>query len=66
MLWQDRGPSYDLGVALGLLLAVLVCAPAYLIVAAVRRVAGFAGDALAPVPRMRAPARLLRFRASGA
>ena len=37
MLESDRGPLHDLSVALGLLLALILFAPAYLLVAAARR-----------------------------
>ena len=40
MLESDRGPLHDLSVALGLLLALILYAPAYLVLAAARRVAG--------------------------
>ena len=53
MLWQDRSPFYDVGVTLGLLLAVVAVAPAYLVVAAVRRVAAAAAASMHPAWRGR-------------
>jgi|KBSSwiStaDraftv2_1062776.scaffolds.fasta_scaffold780926_1 hypothetical protein len=55
MLEQDRSLLYDLSVALGLLIALFLYAPAYLLLAAGRNVANAGGSALRHRPAARWP-----------
>lgn len=53
MFESYRGLLFDTGLALGLILAFVFYAPAYLVLAAARRLTGSGGDALRPALRLR-------------